>query len=144
MLAVLEVILDPVWCCVKIFVGNWSALILKILFLYMYCILLTDVDSVTYIFQGGGVARQASSSTSSALQTRGIFSLILSPFIFIWNFLYSLLFGGGSSGSQPERSSQPAASSQPYTRVNRPSSLVDLYYFKLKLSRQYKCNKCVI
>lgn len=137
MLAIWKVILDSVWCFDKTSLEIQSALILQtsyLCFLYMYCILVTGMDNVTCIFQSGGVARQASSSTSSAIQTRGIFSLILSPFIFLWNFLYSLLFGGGSSSSQSERSSQPASSSQPYTNVNRPTSLVSLFRFILKLS----------
>lgn len=77
--------------------------------------------AVLIALPSGGAARQASASTSSAIQSGGFIPLILSPFFFLWNFLYSLLFGGGSSGNQQQPSSQ-STSSQPYTQVNRPTT----------------------
>ncbi|KAL4228792.1 UBX domain-containing protein 4 [Mactra antiquata] len=82
-------------------------------------------SAVVIALPGGSARGQASSS--SAVQSGGIFSLLLSPFMFLWNFLYSLLFGSNNSGgdnssTQESTSSQPDTTTQYTRRTDRPST----------------------
>ncbi|XP_052805666.1 UBX domain-containing protein 4-like [Mya arenaria] len=77
-------------------------------------------SAVLVAMPGGYISSQAS---SSSVQSAGIVSLVFSPLLFVWRFLCSLFYGGGSNSQPGESTNRPSQQSQPQnTRSNRPAT----------------------
>lgn len=78
---------------------------------------------LSFSLQGRRSVSQATSSSSSAVQSGGFLSFLFAPFLLIWKFLYTLLFGGRNNQSGATQStSQPAETTQTSSRTDRPTT----------------------